>query len=73
MFDILVYLFESYIHADACPEPDQLTRKLSAAGYGQEKPVADNATAKGKQQNRRVEFNILKSKKKSGAAPVAAP
>ena len=36
MFDILVYLFESYIHADACPEPDQLTRKLSAAGFEQE-------------------------------------
>ena len=36
MFDILVYLFESYIHADACPEPDQLSRKLSAAGFEQE-------------------------------------
>ena len=36
MFDILVFLFESYIHADACPEPDQLTRKLSAAGFEQE-------------------------------------
>lgn len=36
MFDILVYLFESYIHADACPEPDQLTRKLSAAGFEEE-------------------------------------
>ena len=35
MFDILVYLFESYIHADACPESDQLARKLSAAGFAQ--------------------------------------
>lgn len=36
MFDILVYLFESYIHADACPESDQLARKLSAAGFEDE-------------------------------------
>ncbi|ENO89178.1 DUF494 domain-containing protein [Thauera linaloolentis] len=36
MFDILVYLYESYIHADACPESDLLARKLSAAGFEQE-------------------------------------
>ncbi|MBN8443569.1 MAG: DUF494 domain-containing protein [Thauera sp.] len=36
MFDILVFLFESYIHADACPESDQLARKLSAAGFEDE-------------------------------------
>lgn len=36
MFDILVYLFESYIHAGACPESDQLARKLSAAGFEDE-------------------------------------
>ncbi|ENO91045.1 hypothetical protein C662_18328 [Thauera sp. 28] len=36
MFDILVYLFESYIHADACPESDLLARKLSAAGFDQD-------------------------------------
>lgn len=36
MFDILVYLFESYIHADACPESDQLARKLAAAGFEDE-------------------------------------
>ena len=33
MFDIFVYLFENYVHADACPESDQLARKLSAAGF----------------------------------------
>lgn len=34
MIDILVYLFETYGYADACPkEPDQLARKLSAEGF----------------------------------------
>lgn len=36
MFDILVYLFENYVHAAACPEIDQLARKLSAAGFEEE-------------------------------------
>lgn len=36
MFDVLVYLFESYIHADACPAGEQLARKLSAAGFEDE-------------------------------------
>lgn len=36
MFDILVYLFENYFQADACPEPEQLARKLSAAGFEDE-------------------------------------
>ena len=33
MFDILVYLFENYVHADACPEGEQLARKLTDAGF----------------------------------------
>jgi outer membrane protein OmpA-like peptidoglycan-associated protein len=32
--------------------------RLEAKGYGQAKPVADNATAAGREQNRRVEFTI---------------
>lgn len=36
MFDILVYLFENYVHATACPESEQLARKLSAAGFEQD-------------------------------------
>lgn len=36
MFDILVYLFESYVHAEACPESDALARTLSDAGFEQE-------------------------------------
>lgn len=33
--------------------------RLFAIGYGPEKPIADNRTAKGREQNRRVEFFIL--------------
>jgi len=36
MIDILVFVFESYGYPDACPEPEQLARKLSAAGFEQE-------------------------------------
>lgn len=40
MFDILVFLFENYVHADACPEPAQLARKLTAAGF-EEQEISD--------------------------------
>lgn len=33
MFDILVYLYETYYRPDACPEPTALARKLSAVGF----------------------------------------
>ncbi|HEX5339169.1 MAG TPA: DUF494 domain-containing protein [Gallionella sp.] len=33
MFEILMYLFESYFDAGSYPAPDKLTRKLSAAGF----------------------------------------
>jgi uncharacterized protein Smg (DUF494 family) len=33
MFEILIYLFESYFDAGSYPEPDKLSRKLSAAGF----------------------------------------
>ncbi|TDM09768.1 MAG: DUF494 domain-containing protein [Ideonella sp. MAG2] len=36
MFEVLVYLYENYWRPDACPEPDQLTRKLSAVGFESE-------------------------------------
>jgi len=33
MIDVLVYLYETYWRPDACPEHEQLSRKLSAAGF----------------------------------------
>lgn len=35
--------------------------RLSVVGYGQENPIASNKTAKGREQNRRVNIIILKS------------
>ena len=34
------------------------TGELTAVGYGSDKPIADNATEDGREQNRRVEFMI---------------
>jgi len=34
--------------------------KLSAVGYGQEKPIDSNATPEGRANNRRVEFKVVK-------------
>jgi Smg protein len=36
MFEVLVYLYENYWRPDACPEPKQLRRKLSAVGFESE-------------------------------------
>lgn len=35
MFDVLVYVYENYL-PDACPPPDALARRLSAAGFDEE-------------------------------------
>jgi len=32
---------------------------MTAKGYGQEMPIASNATAQGRQQNRRVTLRIV--------------
>jgi outer membrane protein OmpA-like peptidoglycan-associated protein len=39
-----------------------LRRIVTPFGYGQMKPVADNATPDGRRQNRRVEVKILVSR-----------
>ncbi len=36
MFDILMFLFESYFYAGRYPDSDKLSRKLSAAGFEDE-------------------------------------
>ena len=33
MFEVLVFLYENYWRPDACPEEQQLRRKLSAVGF----------------------------------------
>ena len=43
MFEVLVYLYETYWRPDACPDHDQLTRKLSAVGFETDE-IADALT-----------------------------
>lgn len=47
----------SYLAAKGVP-----SAKLTAKGYGQENPVADNGTPEGKAQNRRVELRVIEGK-----------
>jgi Smg protein len=36
MFDVLVYLYETYFRPDACPDSVALAKKLSAVGFEEE-------------------------------------
>ena len=59
---VMRYMVEKGIAAD----------RLSAAGYGPKRPIADNNTADGRQRNRRVEFHIVNKvepTKPGGLAP----
>ena len=47
-------------------------KRLQTAGYGDTRPVADNATADGRSQNRRVEILILRLQGAPGQSPASA-
>jgi Smg protein len=36
MFDVLVYLYETYYRPDACPDSEALVKKLAAVGFEEE-------------------------------------
>lgn len=42
--------------------------RITTTGYGEQQPIADNSTAQGRQQNRRVEIAIFANKKLQKAA-----
>ncbi len=46
---VLNYLVEAGVSAD----------RLTAVGFGEDQPIADNSTPEGQQQNRRIEFAII--------------
>jgi len=48
---------------------DVLTNNLSAKGFGEANPIADNKTEEGRKANRRIEFHLVKDAPKTAAKP----
>ena len=50
-YSVLVFFMEQGIEA----------RHLAGIGYGENRPIADNATSEGRAKNRRIEISLMKS------------
>lgn len=58
---------------DALASRRVLVSAITAQGYGQENPIADNATAAGREANRRIEFRLLGGDEEAQAVSAAVP
>jgi OOP family OmpA-OmpF porin len=47
--------------------------RMESVGFGPDKPIASNKTAKGRAENRRTEFNIIEREGQPPAPPAGAP
>ena len=47
--------------------------RLTSAGFGPDRPIADNATDDGKRQNRRVEFHIVEGADGASGTTISTP
>jgi len=52
---------------------DVLTTNLTAKGYGEADPIADNSTEEGRKANRRIEFHLIGDKPKKAKGEKAGP